>query len=107
MSLNITKVEISPETELKNVLGVATITLSDSFVVSEIRIVKGKKGVFLGMPSGRVGPDQYADTIFPITQKAREQITNAIMEKFRKDFPDLAKDKDFEVYAREDYKRFK
>ena len=105
MPLDITKVVISTDTEDKNVLGVATITLSNSFVIRDIRIVKGKKGIFLGMPAEKMGTRGYVDVMFPVTREAREHLTKVVVDKFRQDFPDLVEG--LKTHSPSDYTRFR
>ncbi len=85
----ITKIQVYARSDGKNTLGYAHITLGDTYVVKNLRIVKGKKGVFVGMPSNRTRRGDYIDVFFPITQEARIYLTRKIIEAFSKEFPDL------------------
>ena len=53
------------------------------FVVKNLRIVQGDKGVFIGMPSNKRKNGEFIDLFFPITQDARDLITNAILAKYQ------------------------
>ncbi|MCS6984815.1 MAG: SpoVG family protein [Leptospiraceae bacterium] len=85
----ITKTQVYARGDGKNTLGYAHITLGDTFVVKNLRIVKGKKGVFVGMPSNRNRRGEYIDIFFPISQEARDYLTRTVIESFRKEFPQL------------------
>lgn len=87
----ITKTQVYARGDGKNTIGYAHITLGDTFVVKNLRIVKGKKGVFLGMPSNRNKKGEFVDIFFPISQEAREYLTRTVIEAFRKEFPELMK----------------
>ena len=87
MNVPITKIQVYARTDGKNTLGYAHITLGDTFVVKNLRIVKGKKGVFVGMPSNRTKNGDYVDVFFPITQQARLELTIAVIEAFKKEHP--------------------
>ena len=89
MGVEITKVQVYARGDGKNTLGYAHITLGDTYVVKNLRIVKGKKGVFVGMPSNRTKRGEYIDVFFPITQDARVYLTRAIIDEFAKEFPDI------------------
>ncbi len=78
----ITEVRVFPKDNLGKTLGFANITLLDRFVVKNLRIVKGDKGIFIGMPSNKRKNGEYIDLFFPITQEARDMITNAIIDKY-------------------------
>jgi stage V sporulation protein G len=54
----------------------------DKFVVKNLRIVKGEKGIFIGMPSNKRKNGEFIDLFFPITQDARDLITDAIIDKY-------------------------
>ena len=100
MGVDITKVQVYARSDGKNTLGYAHITLGDTYVVKNLRIVRGKKGVFVGMPSNRTRRGDYIDIFFPITQEARLYLTERIIEEFRKEFPDLMEG--LNIYGLED-----
>ncbi len=78
----ITEVRVFPKDNLGKTLGFANITLMDKFVVKNLRIVKGEKGIFIGMPSNKRKNGDFIDLFFPITQDARDLITQAIIQKY-------------------------
>ncbi len=78
----ITEVRVFPKDNLGKTLGFANITIMDKFVVKNLRIVQGEKGIFIGMPSNKKINGEYIDLFFPITQDARNMITDIIIRKF-------------------------
>jgi stage V sporulation protein G len=78
----ITEVRVFPKDNLGKTLGFANITLMDKFVVKNLRIVQGEKGIFIGMPSNKRKNGEFIDLFFPITQEARELITAEIIRKY-------------------------
>ncbi|MDY6934349.1 MAG: SpoVG family protein [Spirochaetota bacterium] len=78
----ITEVRVFPKDNLGKTLGFANITLMNKFVVKNLRIVQGEKGIFIGMPSNKKKNGEFIDLFFPITQEARDLITNAILHKY-------------------------
>jgi len=63
-----------------NLLGFASVTISDSFVVDGFSILQGKNGLFVGMPSR---PDEsahngYRETAKPITAEFRKALNEAV-----------------------------
>ena len=78
----ITEVRIFPKENLGKTLAFANITIMDQFVVKNLRVVKGDKGIFIGMPSNKKKNGEYVDIFFPITQEAREKITEIIVNKY-------------------------
>ena len=70
-------------------VALATVTISDCLVLTGLRIVKGKKGMFVSMPQRKLSkPDkngnEYADIFFPVTKDFREELNNAIMDEYDK-----------------------
>lgn len=70
-------------------VALATVTISDCLVLTGLRIVKGKKGMFVSMPQRKLSkPDkngnEYADIFFPITHDFREELNNAILDEYDK-----------------------
>ncbi|MDH5719145.1 MAG: SpoVG family protein [Spirochaetia bacterium] len=100
MSVEITKTQVYARNDGRNTLGYAHITLGDTYVVKNLRIVKGKKGVFVGMPSNKTKRGDFIDIFFPITQEARIDLTQKVMEEFQKQFPEIMEGLD--VYGLEE-----
>ena len=70
-------------------VALATVTISDCLVLTNLRIVKGKKGMFVSMPQRKLSkPDkngnEYADIFFPVTHDFREELNNAILDEYDK-----------------------
>ena len=66
-----------------NFKGFADVTFDDCFVVKGIRIMDGKKGLFVAMPSEySEKDDEYYDRCFPITKEFREELTDAILDGY-------------------------
>lgn len=65
-------------------VALATVTIADCLVLTGLKIVKGKKGMFVAMPQRKLSkPDkngnEYADIFFPVTHDFREELNNAIL----------------------------
>lgn len=76
-----------------NFKGFADVTFDDCFVVKGIRIMDGKKGLFVAMPSEySEKDDEYYDRCFPITKEFREELTDAILDGYEH-FEEMQEDK--------------
>jgi stage V sporulation protein G len=60
----------------------ASVTLDDEFVVHEMRVIDGPKGLFVAMPSRRSASGEYRDIAHPITAEARQTIQSAVLDAF-------------------------
>lgn len=61
---------------------VVSITLDAEFVIHDIKIIEGEKGLFIAMPSRRIGEGEYRDIAHPINSDTREKVQNIILEKY-------------------------
>ena len=66
-----------------NLLAFASVTIGNSFAVTNIRVMDGKKGPFVAMPSKKGKDGQFHDTCFPVTAAMRENLNAAVMDSFQ------------------------
>lgn len=71
--------KISKEGKMK---AIVSITLDGEFVVHDIKVIEGEKGLFIAMPSRRAGEGEYRDIAHPINSQTREMIQNIILERY-------------------------
>lgn len=64
--------------------GVATITIDDCFAVHEIKIIDGRDGLFIAMPTRKTPDGEYKDIVHPINTETREQISQAVLAAYEK-----------------------
>ena len=81
-------------------VALATVTISDCLVLTGLRIVKGKKGMFVSMPQRKLSkPDkngnEYADIFFPVTHGFREELNNAVLDEYDKKVDEEKKGRSF------------
>ncbi len=60
----------------------ASITIDDAFVVHDIKIIEGDKGLFIAMPSRKAHDGEYRDIAHPINSETRSRIQNAVLEAY-------------------------
>lgn len=63
---------------------VASITIDECFVIHDIKIIEGKEGFFISMPSRKTPDGEYRDIVHPINTETREQIISAILKAYEK-----------------------
>lgn len=81
--MEITNVRVYPVDEPK-LKGFASIVFDNSFFVGDIKIIQGKEGYFISMPSRRRKDGQFRDIAHPITQEMRKLIETRILEEYQK-----------------------
>lgn len=62
---------------------VVSITIDDEFVVHDIKIIEGEKGMFIAMPSRKAADGEYRDIAHPINTETRERLQAMILDKYR------------------------
>lgn len=63
---------------------VASLTIEDCFVVHDIKVIEGKEGFFISMPSRKTPDGEYKDIVHPINTETRESIKDQILEAYNK-----------------------
>ena len=79
--IEITDVKII-KTESFRYKGIASITINNCFVVNDIKIIEGKSGLFIVMPSRKTVNGEIKDIAHPINSETREKIKKTILEKY-------------------------
>jgi stage V sporulation protein G len=59
-----------------------TVTFDDCLVVHNVKIIEGKNGVFIAMPSRKTRAGDYKDVAHPIHPEFRTELQNKILEKY-------------------------
>ncbi len=72
---------ISKETKMK---AVASVTFDDAFVVHDIKIIEGEKGLFIAMPSKKTPDGEYRDIAHPIHGEMRAVLQEAVLNEYDK-----------------------
>lgn len=80
--MQITDVRIRKVAKEGKMKAVVSITLDNEFVVHDIKVIEGEKGLFIAMPSRRAGDGEYRDIAHPINSETREKIQKIILEKY-------------------------
>ena len=61
---------------------IVSITIDDVFVVHDIKVIDGEKGLFIAMPSKKATDGEYRDIAHPINSKTREDLQNLILSRY-------------------------
>jgi len=72
---------VSTEGKLK---AYVTVTFDDCFVVHNLKIIAGKAGTFIAMPSRRTKTGEYKDIAHPINSAFRQSIQTQIIAEFNR-----------------------
>ena len=83
--MQITDVRIRKIEKEGKMKAVVSITIDDEFVVHDIKIIEGDKGMFIAMPSRKTTEGEYMDIANPIKSSTREEIQNLILQKYNEE----------------------
>ena len=70
---------ISKEGKMK---AVVSITFDNAFVVHDIKIIEGEKGLFIAMPSRKAADGEYRDIAHPINSETRDIVQTMVLKKY-------------------------
>lgn len=80
--MNITDVRVRKVAKEGKMKPVVSITIDDEFVVHDIKVIEGEKGLFIAMPSRKATDGEYRDIAHPINSLTRDKIQKIILSKF-------------------------
>ena len=80
--MTITDVRVRKVAKDGKMKAVVSITLDEAFVVHDIKVIEGEKGLFIAMPSRKTADGEYRDIAHPINSQTREVIQNTILEAY-------------------------
>jgi len=80
--MEITDVRVRKVTKEGKMKAVISITLDNEFVVHDIKVIEGDKGLFIAMPSRKAGDGEYRDIAHPINSETRDRIQKIILDKY-------------------------
>ncbi len=80
--MEITEVVIRPVTD-ERLRAYVSMTLDDALVIKDIKIVEGKNGLFVSMPSRRRKNGKYQDIAHPINTDFRKEVESRIFDEYR------------------------
>lgn len=80
--MQITDVRVKKVAKEGKMKAIVSITIDNEFVVHDIKVIEGEKGLFIAMPSKKSLDGEYRDIAHPINSDTRDSIQNIILEKY-------------------------
>ena len=80
--MQITDVRVRKVVKEGKLKAVVSITIDDEFVIHDIKVIEGDKGLFIAMPSKKGLDGEYREIAHPINSGTRERIQNLILQKY-------------------------
>ena len=82
--MQITDVRVRKITKEGKMRAIVSITIDEEFVIHDIKVIEGDKGLFIAMPSKKATDGEYRDIAHPINSFTREKIQSIILESYQK-----------------------
>ena len=80
--MQITDVRVRQVAKEGKMRAVVSITIDDEFVVHDIKVIEGEKGLFIAMPSRKASDGEYRDIAHPINSDTRDMIQKLILKAY-------------------------
>ena len=80
--MEITDVRVRKVAKEGKMKAVVSITFDNEFVVHDIKVIEGEKGLFIAMPSRKALDGEFRDIAHPINSDTREKLQTAILNKY-------------------------
>ena len=80
--MQITELRIRKVTGEGKLRAYVTITFDNCFVVHNVKIIEGKDGLFIAMPSKKTATGEYKDVAHPISPEFRSELQNRILDDY-------------------------
>ena len=83
--MKLTSVNVHKKNDETKMKGIASVLIDDCFVIRDIRIIEGKEGLFIAMPSRKNASGEYHDIAHPINAETRKMFEDAILAEYNKE----------------------
>ncbi len=85
--MTITDVRVRKIAKEGKMKAIVSVTLDNEFVVHDIKVIEGEKGLFIAMPSRKTADGEYRDIAHPINSETRQQMQDVILREYEKAIP--------------------
>ncbi len=80
--MEITDVRVRKVAKEGKMKAIVSITLDNEFVIHDIKVIEGEKGIFIAMPSRKASDGEYRDIAHPINSETRDRIQSIVLAKY-------------------------
>jgi stage V sporulation protein G len=80
--MQITDVRVRRVAREGKMKAVVSITIDNEFVIHDIKVIDGEKGLFIAMPSRKSTDGEFRDIAHPINSETRQSLQNLILQKY-------------------------
>ena len=80
--MQITDIRVRKVAKDGKMKAVVSITIDEEFVIHDIKVIEGEKGMFIAMPSRKTADGEYRDIAHPINSETRDRLQRMILESY-------------------------
>ena len=80
--MKITEVKVYPSKEGGRLKAYATIVFDNNFIVRDLKVIEGDKGLFVSMPSRRRKDGTFRDIVHPLNAETRKMIEDTVVAEY-------------------------
>lgn len=88
--MRITEVKVYPAKESGRLKAYATIVFENVFIVRDLKVIEGHKGLFVSMPSRRKKDGTFRDIVHPLNAETRKMIEESIIKEYNNTIKNIA-----------------
>jgi stage V sporulation protein G len=81
--MEITDIRVRRVAKEGKMKAVVSMTIDGEFVIHDIKVIEGEKGLFIAMPSRKSADGEYRDIAHPINSDTRQNIQSLILAKYQ------------------------
>ncbi|MBI5039631.1 MAG: septation regulator SpoVG [Nitrospirae bacterium] len=82
--MEVTEVKVFPVNE-ERLKAYVTVTFDNSFIIRDVKVIRGNSGLFVAMPSRKRKDGSFRDIAHPLNNEAREMIEGVILKEYEKE----------------------
>ena len=82
--MEITDIRVRKVDKEGKMKAIVSITIDNEFVVHDVKVIDGDKGLFIAMPSKKSVDGEYRDIAHPINSDTRDRIQRQILDAYEK-----------------------
>lgn len=90
--MEITKVEIRPMRNEGNLKAFCSVIFDDVFIVHSVKVIEGRDGLFVAMPSREVGNGEFRDIAHPIENDFRLELEKRVLDRYYEEVGEKGED---------------
>ncbi len=83
--MDISEVRVRKVNQTGKLKAYVTVTFDSQFVVHNIKVIEGRDGDFIAMPSRQLANGEFKDVAHPISSDFRDHLQKVIMEAYASD----------------------